>query len=346
MRSERLSPRAVGMALVLAVVIALLAGCVISPRRDGSTPTPPPGPGTGKLYVTNEAANTILRFDNALAATGNLAPNATISGTQISSPEGIVIDTVNNRLYVTTLGGVLVYDQASTRAGHISADRAISGMSLPVDVALDRAHDLLYVADLVNIFVFSSASTATGAVTPVRTITPLSGGVGFVVAGMLLDTSGDRLYVLDSAGNAVNIYDGANGLTGSVNANRSLSGANTQLSSPRGAQLDSLARLVVANNNSGSITIYASAATVSGNTPPSVTLTSSALAGPFQIIVTSGNELYVADGVAGSVPIFSGINTASGTVSPARNLSGSNTTLSRTAGSATTARGIALDATR
>src|SRR5882672_3004347 len=59
----------------------LLAGCVISPRRPvpGATPTPTPGTG-GKLYVSKQGANAILRFDSALTASGNVAPATTISG--------------------------------------------------------------------------------------------------------------------------------------------------------------------------------------------------------------------------------------------------------------------------
>lgn len=331
-----------------AILLVMVAGCVISPRRDGSGggTTPPPATGPGKLYVSNQSAGAIVRFDNALAgtATGNLTPNAIIQGSTTSAPQGIALDGSGNRLFVAVLGGVQVYDQVSTRTGTISADRTISGLSLPVAVALDTSRNLLYVADLLNIQVIGSASTANGAVTPVRTISPLVGGSVFSVAGILLDTNGDRLFVLDALGNAVNIYDTASGLNGGVNATRSLSGTATLLGAPQGAQIDSQGRLVVANNNPARITIYANAATVTGNTAPTVTLTSTALSGPSNIVVTSGNELYVADGTAGAVPIFAGINAvASGAVTPARNITGAKTGLT---GAVPTAVGIALDTTR
>ena len=73
------------VSLSLGFLILLLSGCVISPRRDGSSGggggggTP-----TGKLYVTLDSGNAILRFDNALTATGNVAPAATIAGTSTS----------------------------------------------------------------------------------------------------------------------------------------------------------------------------------------------------------------------------------------------------------------------
>jgi len=101
---------------------------LISPRRDGTgtTTTPPPG-GTnpGKLYVTNEANNTILRFDNALTATGDQTPAATLNNTsQISSPQYLLIDSASNRLYVAVTNAVLVYDNASTQTGGAAASRA------------------------------------------------------------------------------------------------------------------------------------------------------------------------------------------------------------------------------
>jgi 6-phosphogluconolactonase (cycloisomerase 2 family) len=307
------------------------------------------------LYVTNEPGNTILRFDNALAANGNLTPNATISGSQLSSPQYLFIDTANDRLYVAELGGVLIYEKASTKTGNISADRTIAGASTgltsPLDLALDRPRDLLYVADVGSIEVFGSASTINGDISSVRSIVPLAGGSGFVIGAIFLDAANDRLYVADLAGSAINIYDGASGLSGSVNANRSLSGTNTKLDHPEGVQVDAVGRLVVANNNSGTITIYANAATVNGNVAPSSAITSNTtsglfLSGPSQIVTTTGNELYVADGIVGGVPIFAGINAANGNLTPSRNIAGSNTTLSRSSGGAATARGIALDSTR
>jgi sugar lactone lactonase YvrE len=337
-----------GNVLLLAAVLGLLGGCVISPRRDGTTtgpPVPPPS-GLGKLYVTDEANSTILRFDGALTATGNLTPAATISGSPLSTPQYMTIDTVNNRLYVAATGGVLVYDQVSTKNGNISADRTIGGLSMPQDLALDRARDLLYVADSGAIKVFSGASSANGTPSPTRIINPQVAGAGISISAIFLDTVNDRLYIADSINFAVDIYDGATALTGAVNASRSLSGSNTGLAQPDGVQVDGIGRLIVANNNPPSITIYPNAATVNGNSLPVSTVrgASNTLQGPSQILVTPGNELYVADGVQGAVPIFAGFNAANGTLTPNRNITGSKTGL--TPSGSSTARGLALDATR
>ena len=58
------------LSLGLSLFALVLSGCVISPRRDGTTSGGGGGGGggttaTGKLYVTNQAQNAILRFDNA-----------------------------------------------------------------------------------------------------------------------------------------------------------------------------------------------------------------------------------------------------------------------------------------
>ncbi|HWZ45855.1 MAG TPA: beta-propeller fold lactonase family protein, partial [Candidatus Saccharimonadales bacterium] len=308
---------------------------------------PPPPGGAGKLYVTNEDSNQVLRFDGVLTATGNLTPAATISNSaQISAPQYLAIDAVNNRLYVATSGAVLVYDQASTKNGSVNADRTIGGLTAPQDLALDRGHDLLYVADSGTVRVFSGASSANGSPAPARTIVPQVAGSGIVVSAIFLDTVNDRLYIADSLNAAVDIYDGANTLNGNVNANRSLSGPSTGLARPEGVQVDAIGRLIVANNNPPSITIYPNAATVTGDLAPTSTVrgASNTLQGPSQIFVTTGNELYVADGVQGAVPIFAGFNAANGTISPTRNITGSKTTIT-TAGRSTV-RGLALDATR
>lgn len=325
---------------------------MISPRRDG-TPGGGGGGGStgpGKLYVTNEATGTILRFDGALTSNGNLTPASVLSG--LSGPQYLTIDTVNDRLYVVNqnAGTILVYDNASTKASGGNSQRSIGGLSAPSDLALDRTNDLLYVAQGTSILVFSGASAANGSPAPARTISPQVGGNAATATAIFLDTANNRLYLADSVNSAIDIFDNATALTGLVTANRSLSGANTGLSLPEGVQVDSIGRLIVANNNPASITIYPNAATVNGNITPSSTVSGSAttLLGPSQILITTGNELYVADGVQGEVAIFAGFNAASGNIAPNRSVFGSSTGLARSNNGTgpTTARGVTLDATR
>ncbi len=355
-------------AICVAVFCLLLTvGCVISPRRTlggggGGTPTPTPTASptptgsptptpvaTGKLYVMDSNSNTLLRFDNALTANGNIHPAATIVGTNttFSTPGFMTLDTANDRLYIADTGdlSVVVYDSISTKNGNIAPNRIIAGpatnLLTPTDVSLDKVRDLLYVADDVDIHVFGSASTANGNQAPVRDLS-----VPFAVSAIFIDGTNDRLYVADQAGNAIAVYDHASTLNGPISATRAVQGVNnTHLSNPGGIQVDGAGRLVVSNASPASITIYASAATADGDIAPVATIAgaSTGLSVPDQIFVdpTGTGTLYNADPGAARVAAWSNLNTVNGNAQPTRIISGANTGM--TAGGPV---GLALDTTR
>jgi SMP-30/Gluconolactonase/LRE-like region len=344
--------------ILLSTVLMISAGCVISPRRivggGGATPTPtgsptptPPAGAAGKLYVTNINNNSILRFDNASSANGNLGPAAIISGasTQIISPQHIFVDGAADRLFVANQGNVLIFDSASTRNGNVAPSRSISGaatgIASPVDVAVDDVRDLLYVADTRDVFVYTSPSTVNGNA-------PFGHDIqaGFIISAMYLDSGNDRLYLADSAANAINVYDGASGLNGRVAPSRSITGASTQLNQPSGLAVDAVNKLIVANAGSNTITVYINAAAANANASPAFVITgaSTTLNGPSQIAVNRSStlvELFVANTSGANVPVFSDLGSRSGNINPSRNIAGSSTTFS-----AGGVRGITLDSTR
>lgn len=361
--------------ILLASLVAAISGCVISPRiipgqptptptatpTPTSSPTPSPTPTptpippatAGKLYVTNQAGNSIVRFDNALNATGNVAPGAQINGssTGLEAPQFVALDTTADRLYVANAGGtsqpasVLIFDGISTLSGNAAPTRTIAGANTlfvhPSSVALDQGRDLLYVADGVDIYVYT-ASTANGDLAATRDIT-----VSFTIQQIFLDAANDRLYASDAANNAVNVFDNASTLpAGAATPTRSITGAQTQLSQPSGMAIDPSGNLVVTNIGNGSITVYSNAATATGNQTPVSVIQGAAttLASPVQIIQSSTtNEVYVADSTAGAVLVFSGIAGLSGNASPTRSITGPATGLT---GTPAGARGVALDPTR
>jgi hypothetical protein len=340
------------LAMSLAIV---LCGCGGS-GRSGSSLSGSTGTGLGKLYVSNAANNSIVRFDNALTVTGNVSPGATISGasTQLAAPQYMLIDVANNRLFVANQGAssVVVFENANTKMGNVTPDRTISGPATllvsPVDLTVDSGRNLLYVADGSNIFAFSGASTINGNTPPVRTI-----GVGFVASAIFFDQANDRLFVADETGNTVRVYDGLSLLNGAVAANRIISGAATLLNKPAGLQVDTAGRLIVSNFGTPGITIYSNAATASGNVVPVATITGSStgLGAPTQMILnnaTTTGDLHIADGKSAAVLVFANIGAANGNIAPTRNVSGSNTGLVRSSGGTGpfTASGIALDTTR
>lgn len=356
--------------ILMVSFVAALSGCVISPRlipgqptptpsasptpkaSPSPTPTPTPVPPTpqGKLYVTNQDSNSILRFDNALNATGNVAPGAVITGaaTTLAAPQFITLDAAADRLYVANASGpsVLVFDGISTKNGNVAPNRNITGANTqfiaPSSVALDKGRDLLYVADGAEIDVFPSASTVTGDVAPTRDIITSFNNIQQI----FIDASNDRLYLSDAASNTVAVYDNASTLTGAATATRSITGAQTLLAQPSGMAIDSSGNLIVTNQGNGKITVYSNAAGATGNVAPITTISGAAttLVSPAQIIQsTAANEVYVADSrTSGAVIVFAGIAGLSGNASPTRNITGASTQLSGTV----TARGVALDPTR
>ncbi|HKV94585.1 MAG TPA: hypothetical protein VJW20_18710 [Candidatus Angelobacter sp.] len=342
---------------------------MISPRRTlgggGGTPTPTPTPtgsptptptpsGTpqGKLYVSNAGDNSIVRFDQALTASGNIVPGAKISGTnsQLNAPAFIFLDTAADRLYVANNGdlSILIFDNISTKSGNVAPERTISGsntlLSSPTDVSLDKGRDLLYVADDTNIEVFSSASTATSNIAPARSL-----DAQFHVSAIFIDGTNDRLYAADDANNAIAVYDNASALaTGPITATRTIQGAATHLATPDGIQIDGGGRLVVSNASTSapSITIYNSAATANGNLAPSAEISGSntGFGVPSQsaIDTTGSGTLYNADPGIGRVAIFSNLSSSTGNIAPNRIIFGPGTTLT-VAGAP---HGVALDRTR
>lgn len=341
--------------------LLLTVGCVISPRRTlgggGGTPTPTPTASptptgsptptpvaTGKLYVMESNSNTLLRFDNALTANGNVTPAATINNTTFSFPGFTTLDTANDRLYIANTGdlSIVIYDGISTKTGNVAPSRIITGTLVnPTDVSLDKVRNLLYVADDLDIVVYASASTANGTPTPVRTLSVI-----FQLSGIFIDGANDRLYVADSNGNSVAVYDHASTLaSGPITANRAVQGAATHLSGPGNVQVDGAGRLVVSNSLAPSVTIYANAATADNNVAPVAEIKgpNTGLSVPTQIFVdtTGSGTLYVADPGAARVAVWSNLNTANGNIAPTRTFFGTNTGIT-----ASGQLGLALDTTR
>jgi DNA-binding beta-propeller fold protein YncE len=291
----------------------------------------------------------IVRFNNALSATGNIAPAATITGaaTTLSAPQHLLVDPTGDRLFVANAGAssILVFDSASTINGNVAPTRTISGtatlLAAPHDLAIDPTSNLLYVADGTQILVFQSASTTNGNIPPVHNI-----GMGFAVGAMVLDITNDRLYVADSSGNTIDRLEGASLQNGPAVVAASIAGTSTGLAQPGGLAFDAAGRLIVANTATPSITIFGSAAAATGNIAPSATVSGAGthLAGPDQIVLNSAStngELFVADNLAGAILIFDNFNTINGATPPQRTIGGSSTTLV-----ANGVNGVALDPAR
>jgi sugar lactone lactonase YvrE len=170
--------------------------------------------------------------------------------------------------------------------------------------------------------------------------------MGFSVGAILLDATGNRLYVADTSGNAIDRLESAGTQDGAAVIAATISGLSTGLAHPDGLGLDSAGRLFVSNSSAPSITVYANASTLSGNVAPSATIsgTATALGSPGQLVINNtaaGGELYVADTLIGGILIFGNIAALNGNVAPARSIAGPSTGLAPN-----TVSGLALDTTR
>jgi DNA-binding beta-propeller fold protein YncE len=329
---------------IVALFFCLL---VVSGCSDGNLGATSGSAGSGGiLYVSTTTA--IQHYNSAFTDNGNIAPSVTISGagTSLAAPARLLVDAPSDRLFVANPGSssVLIFEAASSISGNTAPTRIISGASTlltaPSDLALDTVNNALYVADGTRILVFLSASTVTGNIPPVHNIS-----LGFSVGGILLDTTGNRLYVADTGGNAIDRLEGAGAQDGPAVITATISGISTGLAHPDGLVLDSTGRLFVSNASAPSITIYTNPATASGNVSPFATIAGSLtrLGSPGQLFInsTGSGELYVADTLAGGVLIFSNIATLTGNVAPTRSILGPSTGLA-----ANTVTGLALDTTR
>lgn len=228
-----------------------------------------------RLFVANSGGSSILIFDPASTATGNVAPARTISGasTLLSVPHDLAIDPVNNLLYVADGTQILVFQSASTANGNVPPVHNI-GLGFAVGaIVLDVADNRLYVADTSGNTIerLEGASLQDGAAVVAASI----GGTDTGLArpqGLVLDATG-RLVVANAAGPSITIYATPATASGDVLPSATISGAGTQLRGPDQIVLDPATNngeLYVADNLLGAILVFSQIDTSggTGNVPP------------------------------------------------------------------------------
>lgn len=127
--------------------------------------------GKNILYVAtvdSTPAMSVVVFDSASTATGNLAPSRTISiPTSVNGGTmGLFIDSTHDRLFVAdTSGDVFVIENASSKSGTPAPpDRTVILPSVVTRLAVDTVNDRLYAASSSALYVVPGVSTASGAV--------------------------------------------------------------------------------------------------------------------------------------------------------------------------------------
>ncbi len=162
--------------------------------------------------------DSILRVTDDVLNIGLNATPKTITGSNTkltdfggSNEDTVAVDRPRNMLYVLLSNAVLVWHNADTVSGNVAPDRVItiaSGVSFS-GIAVDSANDRLYFGGFqggARLFAFSSASTLNGVVAPTAIIST-------DVSWMALDPVNNRLYMTQTTGPVVTVFDGASTLT-------------------------------------------------------------------------------------------------------------------------------------
>jgi hypothetical protein len=234
-----------------------------------------------RLYVANQGGSSILVFDNASTLNGNIAPTRVISGgaTLLAAPFDVVLDSINNLLYVADGTSVLVFAAASTVTGNTPPVRNINLGISPGGLFLDVTNNQLYVSDPGD----NAVDRLDGASSQ-----DVVGIVGGAIAGpdthlaqprgVTLDASG-RLIVSNSSSSAsITVYPNARTATGDVAPSVNITGSNTHLQSPGQIALNrnvSNGELFVADPLAASILIFTNVSTTGGNVAPARTISGS-----------------------------------------------------------------------
>lgn len=201
------------------------------------------------LYVADD--QNIIVFASASTATGNVPPARTLNTNFSNVVSSIFIDAANDRLYAADSGGnaIDVYDNASTLAtGAITASRTITGVSThlsnPGGVQVDGLGRLI-VSNLSpgapSITIYTNAAGANGDQAPVAEI--VGSGTGMATPDQIVvDRTGTgTLYNADPIAARIAIFSNLSTANGNIAPNRSITGANTSLTtagSPVGVALD------------------------------------------------------------------------------------------------------------
>jgi len=215
------------------------------------------------IYVSDTDTNNIIVYHNAKTATGNIAPDRTITISGSSGINGIAMDTTHNRLYVSGSGSVYIINNASTKNGTITAD-AVLTLSSQV-LFIDEQNDRLYASNTgTDVNVYDNASTLTTGATQNRTIT-LTGISAYTV---WVDAGTNKLYVGSRNASAgvynLFVFNNASMLSGTYNPDTE-STARIAFAVLMNVMVDNQDRLYMWANSATSVAIYNNASTLSGN---------------------------------------------------------------------------------
>lgn len=230
-----------------------------------------------RLFVANNGNDSILVFNHASTANGNLAPSAVLAGsaTGFSSPVDVAIDPGNDLLYVADGTTIRVFSGESSLAGNVNVApvRTFLAGGLVSGMLLDTSNDTLYVADANDgqVIVIGQASLQVFAAVPTALIQGSSTQLSDP-GGLALDGTG-RL-VVSNAGTTVNstpsvtIYSNPTTANGDIRPDTIIAGGSTGFAVPSQLALapsSANGELFIADVTAQKISIYNNANNLRGN---------------------------------------------------------------------------------
>ena len=260
-----------------------------------------------RLFISDTVNNRVLVYnldaddalldripDNVLGKSNFWSNNASATQASMYYPNGLAFDDTNDRLFVTqaystTVSRVTVYDVASITDGEnavnvlgqatftaIAPATTQEGMNFPTDAAYDSVNQRLFVVqstgNRVTVYDVSSITDGEAATyvlgqAAFTTTTAATTQTGMNVPyGLAYDSANQRLFVSESTGNRVKVYD-VTAISDNENAAYVLgqstftgtAAANTQagMNAPRGITYDSVDSLLyVAQATNNRVTTY------------------------------------------------------------------------------------------
>lgn len=217
--------------LSVVVLISICASC--GGGSGDSPPPPPPPPPPSKAFVADSGFAAIGSSSNSKPSPGPVPVDRIIQGPNTTLTTGlfdVALDAANDRLYVSDLLSILVFDNAGIATGNIAPSRVVSRRMLEPLAAqyqglyLDTVNDRLYVTVVPHdVYVFDNVSSLSNAA-PSRIIS--TGNDATYLFDVAVDTAKDVLYVYALGGadslTQIAVYDNASMRSGSVSADRKI----------------------------------------------------------------------------------------------------------------------------
>lgn len=185
-----------------------------------------------RLYVGQ--GSSILVFNNASLADGNVSPARTMTSASIGFIYSLFLDTANDVMYVGDGGNskVLAFNAISTANGARTPIRSISvtwnsGAFSLNDISIDTSKNILYVSGSGSVpsfsnllLVYDNANMLDG--TSVTANRALSFNLSTLLWGIFVDPASDRLFVSSYGDRTIMVFDGASTANGVASPNRTI----------------------------------------------------------------------------------------------------------------------------